>query len=75
MNLDCRFVVVWPRRQTSVRVLLQHQNRSLLQADVRRFPVSAVVGVAVPAAVCRWGLAPVLSCPDVGRCLLLLAWG
>jgi len=29
--------------------------------------VSAVVGAAVPAAVCRWGLAP--CCPDVGRCL------
>jgi len=25
------------------------------------FPVSAVVGAAVPAAVCRWGLRP--SCP------------
>jgi len=31
------------------------------------FPVSAVVGAAVPAAVCRWGLCP--CCPDVGRCL------
>ena len=30
------------------------------------FPVSAVVGAAVPAAVCRWGLCP---CPGVGRCL------
>jgi len=32
------------------------------------FPVSVVVGVAVPAAMCRWGLCP--CCPDVGRCLL-----
>jgi len=31
------------------------------------FPVSAVVGAAVPAAVCRWGLCP--CCPGVGRCL------
>jgi len=31
------------------------------------FPVSAVVGAAVPAAVCRWGLCP--CCPDVGWCL------
>ena len=31
------------------------------------FPVSAVVGAAVPAAVCRWGLFP--CCPGVGRCL------
>jgi len=38
MNLDCRFVVVWPQRQTFVRLLLQHQNRSLLRADVRRSP-------------------------------------
>jgi len=30
-------------------------------------PVSAMVGAAVPAAVCRWGLCP--CCPDVGRCL------
>jgi len=29
--------------------------------------VSAVVGAAVPAAVCRWGLCP--CCPDVGRCI------
>jgi len=29
--------------------------------------VSAVVGAAVPAAVCRWGLCP--CCPAVGRCL------
>ena len=36
MNLDCRFVVVWPQRQTFVRLLLQLQNRSLLRADVRR---------------------------------------
>jgi len=36
MNLDCLFVVVWPQRQTFVRILLQHQNRSLLRADVRR---------------------------------------
>jgi len=32
------------------------------------FSVSAVVGAAVPAAVCRWGLCP--CCPGVGRCLL-----
>jgi len=31
------------------------------------FPVSVVVGVAVPAAVCRWGLCS--RCPGVGRCL------
>jgi len=31
------------------------------------FPVSAVVGAVVPAAVCRWGLCP--CCPGVGRCL------
>jgi len=31
------------------------------------FPVSAVVGAAVPATVCRWGLFP--CCPGVGRCL------
>jgi len=37
MNLDCRFVVVWPQRQTFVRLLLQLQNRSLLRADVRRY--------------------------------------
>ena len=36
MNLDCRFMVVWPQRQTFVRILLQLQNRSLLRADVRR---------------------------------------
>jgi len=29
------------------------------------FPVSAVVGAVVPAAVCRWGLCP--CCSDVGR--------
>jgi len=29
--------------------------------------VSAVVGAAVPAAVCRWGLRP--GCSGVGRCL------
>jgi len=28
MNLDCRFVVVWPQRQTFVRILLQLQNRT-----------------------------------------------
>ena len=28
------------------------------------FPVSVVVGAAVPAAVCRWGLCP--QCPGVG---------
>jgi len=33
------------------------------------FPVSAVVGAAVPAAVCRWGLCPCCPGPDVGRCL------
>jgi len=27
MNLDCRFVVVWPQRQTFVRILLTFQNR------------------------------------------------
>ena len=31
------------------------------------FPVSVVVGAAVPAAVCRWGLCP--CCPSVARCL------
>jgi len=31
------------------------------------FPVSVVVGAAVPAAVCRWRLCP--RCPGVGRCL------
>ena len=31
------------------------------------FPVSAVMGVAVPAAVCRWGLCS--CCPGVGRSL------
>ena len=31
------------------------------------FPMSAVVGAAVPAAVYRWGLWP--CCPGVGRCL------
>jgi len=31
------------------------------------FPVSTVVGAAVPAAVCRWGLCR--CCPGVGRCL------
>jgi len=31
------------------------------------FPVSVVVGAAVPAAVCCWGLCP--RCPGVGRCL------
>jgi len=36
MKLDCRFVVVWPQRQTFVRILLTIQNRSLLRADVRR---------------------------------------
>jgi len=30
------------------------------------FPVSVVVGAAVPAAVCRWGLCP--RCSGVGRC-------
>jgi len=30
------------------------------------FPVSVVVGAAVPAAVCRWGLCPALSwCEEV----------
>jgi len=29
--------------------------------------MSAVVGAAVPAAVCRWGLCS--CCPGVGRCL------
>jgi len=29
--------------------------------------VAAVVGAAVPAVVCRWGLCP--CCPGVGRCL------
>jgi len=32
------------------------------------FPLSVVMGAAVPAAVCRWGLCP--RCPGVGRCLL-----
>jgi len=31
------------------------------------FPVSVVVGAAVPAALCCWGLCP--HCPGVGRCL------
>jgi len=31
------------------------------------FPVSVVVGAAVPAAVCRWGLCS--CCPGVERCL------
>jgi len=31
------------------------------------FPVSALVGAAVRAAVCRWGLS--LCCPDARRCL------
>ena len=31
------------------------------------FPVSVVVGAAVPAAVCRWGLCS--RCPGVGRSL------
>jgi len=31
------------------------------------FPVSVVMGAAVLAAVCRWGLCP--CCPNVGRCL------
>ena len=31
------------------------------------FPVFVVVGAAVPAAVCRWGLCS--RCADVGRCL------
>ena len=31
------------------------------------FLMSAVVGAAVPAAVCRWGLCS--CCPGVGRCL------
>jgi len=34
---------------------------------VTALPVFAVVGAAVPAAVCRWGLCR--CCPDVGRCL------
>ena len=33
------------------------------------FPMSVVVGAAVPAAVCRWGLCS--RCPGMGRCL----WG
>jgi len=32
------------------------------------FPVSVVVGAAVPAAVCRRGLCP--CCPGAGRCFL-----
>ena len=31
------------------------------------FPVSVVVGAAVPAAVCRWGLCS--RCPGVGKFL------
>jgi len=31
------------------------------------FPMSAVVGAAITAAVGRWGLCP--CCPGVGRCL------
>jgi len=31
------------------------------------FRVSVVMGAAVPAASCRWGLRP--CCPGVGRCL------
>jgi len=36
MNLDCRFVVVWPQRQTYVRNLLHSRIARLLRADVRR---------------------------------------
>jgi len=37
MNFDCRFVVVWPQRQTFVRILLHSRIARLLRADVRRF--------------------------------------
>jgi len=48
MNLDYRFVVVWPQRQTFVRHLLQLQNRSLLRADVRR-PAESSLGGDAPS--------------------------
>jgi len=38
MNLECRFVVVWPQRQTFViRILLHSRIGRLLRADVRRY--------------------------------------
>ena len=43
MNLDWCFVVVWPQRQTFVRLLLQLQNWTLLlRAEVRRIPAFRV---------------------------------
>jgi len=57
MSLNWCFVIVWPQRQTFVRLLLQLQNRSLLRADVRRPPK--------PASLCDAGCAPpvvVLGC-------------
>ena len=47
MNLECRFVVVWPQRQTFVRTLLQLQNRPSARADVRR------THTASPPRACR----------------------
>jgi len=38
-----------------------------LRVNPTMFPVSVLVGAAVPAAVCRWGLCSL--CPGVGRCL------
>jgi len=37
MNLDWCFVVVWPQRQTFVRILLQQPESESARADVRRF--------------------------------------
>jgi len=36
MNLDWCFVVVWPQRQTFVRILLQQPESESARADVRR---------------------------------------
>ena len=47
MNLDWCFVVVWPQRQTFVRILLTIQNQGLLRADARRLVLLGKLGAVV----------------------------
>jgi len=79
VNLRCGFVVVWPQRQTFVRILLQSRIARLLRADLRRF-LQDVGGWVSPCGVSPlvvfpprgvWGLCPLRSSDDAVSMLSL----
>jgi len=63
MNLECCFVVVWPQRQTFVRILKQNQNRPSAQSrrPTRATSHPCTVSSALSAYVAPAGLAPSVS--------------